>query len=205
MNKKLILLTILILVSFIGLAINNSIKNRTYNATLTIEVAPTGSKIQINDKKGKVGKNKLKPGKYTVTASKEGFEKVSKTVELSKNSQDYVGIVLESNSESTKNWYENNPKDQRLAESVSSSQFDRNSEKISNDPIISKLPFIGPGLSWRIDYKNTNEDGKVVLNISYFDDQDKADAIEWIKNEGLNPNNYIFNYYNEIESEELGE
>lgn len=194
-QKTIIVLSILAAVLIVTLFLYSYITSRGKTAIVEIEVAPISSSLKANDQKINAGTVKLKPGKYTITAERTGFAKQSETVELIEGENDYIGFILESNSPDTANWYSENPEDQQMIEKISSKKFDQTSEDSTKEfPILTQLPFIGPGFSYQIDYGPVNSDNKLELAITITSEESKQDALDWIKNEGYNPDDYAISY-----------
>lgn len=203
-NTRLLLIPVSIFVLILLFSLFSFGSNLDKTARITIEVAPSKATVTLNGKKSKTGEVRVKPGKYTVKATRDGFESDEKTVEVIKGANEYIGLSLASTSSDTVSWYEDNPKDQKLVEKISSINFDQNSEK-NNDPILKNLPFVGPGEYYRIDYGSISSSGRVSLIISYTDPEYKNDGLEWIKNRKLDPQDYDITYKYLLESEYLGE
>lgn len=100
MKKRLILISsvlIVVLVFLIGQTIYQSVK---YPAILNIEVAPSDAKVKINGKSARTGKAHVKPGNYTVAASRPGFADFSVNTSATKTKAGYAGLILFSNTDS---------------------------------------------------------------------------------------------------------
>lgn len=157
------------------------------SARLEIQVAPASSTISLNNKTVRAGVYRVSPGSYRVVVVKDGFGSQSQDIKVSKSQSSYLGIVLVSNSNSTANWYINNPSDQQLSEGISSRTFDATSQSSSDKaPIISHLPFISPDSTWRVDYGNDAANpSRPVIYISYTTLTGRQDALDWIKYGGF--------------------
>lgn len=190
MNRRsVITLVSLLSVSLILTIAFFSFQNRGKTAQAELVVAPQSASLTLNGKKVKAGIVRLKPGSYTLVATKSGFETASKVFIASDTELPYVGIVLDSNSPATQNWYRDNIEDQRLAESITGRQSDQNSEKvISKNGLLTKLPYFGPGSEYRIDagvsVKGSSEPAIYIRSVS---EQSKQDALNWIRQQGFNP------------------
>lgn len=204
MRKKPLIISGLILALFFVLLILNIMGGRTKTAQLEIEVAPSDAVIVLNDKRVRVGKRRVEPGTYTVTVSRDGFDIQTKNIKLQKGSDEYVGFALVSNNPSTANWYNEHPRDQKIAERVSSIDFDEHATE-NTDPIVGDLPFLGPGLEYRIDYGSTDDQQKVHLTVSFVSPEAKADAVAWFANNNYDINKYVVTYTDLLASEYEGE
>lgn len=203
-RRNPIIIVSFLVVLFVILAVVNFVSQADKTAKLEIEVAPSDATIILNQSKTRGGKRRIEPGKYTVTVSRAGFAVQSKEVTLKDGSDEYVGIALESNSPSTKDWYSEHPKDLKIAERITSINFDQQSEK-NTDPILGSLPFVGPGETYQIDYSATDSNGKVSVVVSYVNEEAKQDAVNWFSNNNFDITKYNVTYTDLLASESLGE
>ncbi len=193
LTKKSTVVLIALCLGIVGLFSFISVRDRlTKTAQITVEVAPGDTTITTaNGKRIKKGINRFAPGKIVIRASRAGFENQEQSFELKKGDQEYAGFILVPNSSYTANWYQTHPEDQKTAEGISSKLFDVSSEKqIQTAPLISYLPFIGAGDSFRIDYGPTDKNGKPIIYISAEGEDYYKAAIEWIKYKGFDPASY---------------
>jgi hypothetical protein len=193
-STKLAALFLILIASVGGIFGINMYLNRDKTATLTIEFAPMSSEMTINGQKSKAGKRKYIPGTYEVVVSKTGFATKKSKVTISKGTPQYVGLVLESNSKDTQNWFSTHPKDEKLAEKITSLNFDQKSDEALDIPIVAKLPFVGPGELYRIDFTSLSSTKRAIITISYKDEDSKADALNWITNQGFKLADYDIVY-----------
>lgn len=188
--KKKLLIILLILAGATGAAI--VMRQQNLSATLEIEVAPTDSTITLDGKRVREGVAKIKPGEHTLVFSRDGFETQTKVLQVSDGKQEYIGVILQSNSPRTANWYESNPKDAKKAEGIASRAFDARSQaKTQSMPILKELPWIDR--LYRVDYGGSQADpadpAKIALYITYYSDEGRAQALEWLKFKGHTPEN----------------
>jgi len=109
---------------------------------------------------------------------------------VSKGSDDYVGLVLGSNSPSTVNWYQTHPGDQQLSQVIGGKNFDLAAKRQSQkNPLIKSLPFVDQ--LYRVDYgqsqKHTSDPDAVGIYITYYSQAGKQQALDWIKFKGFDP------------------
>jgi hypothetical protein len=197
MNRRLTIVgMIAVLAILITAGIIKIVVARPYTATINITVTPSVATITLNGQHASNGKNKVKPGNYTVTASYKGFTTVSKQVSAQKGQTATVGIILESNSPLTASWYQSHSKDQTTAEVIAGRDFDtKAAQQAKSQPIINLLPYIGPGFEYRIDYGlKPSDSSNPVIYIQTDSDQGKQDALDWIKNQGFNPSTLNIQY-----------
>jgi hypothetical protein len=172
-------------------------------ATLDVQVAPSGASAQLNGKGIGSGKNKVKPGTYKLTASMKGFATDSVSVDIKKDETKIAGLVLKSNSPETATWYQDHPKDALLAEGITGRKSDqRSNQLVASNPLLAKLPFIGPGFSYRIDYGASQKgSSQPAIYIRSQSEAAKNEALAWITNQGYNLSSMEIIYINESPSQ----
>jgi len=188
---KLLLIFLVLIICVAGISallfLDNS--NTSGNAKLDILVAPSGSQLKLDGKNIKSGIRSVAAGEHTVSVSKGGFAGQEEKIEAIKDQSVFVGIILKSNSPQTANWYKSN--DINLVQSINNQLYDQSSKKVvKSNPLATKLPYIGPGLNYRIDYGASTSGSKtnqVGIYIRYRTDQDKQAALDWIKSQGVDP------------------
>lgn len=190
-RKNIIVFTIILIILIttgILLISNGSGLNNSYIETL---VTPVGSAVKIDGHGVTSGKHNLKPGNHVVTASKNGFVTQQQTIILKNNEARFAGFVLVSSSPNTVNWYKQHPTDQSLGESIASRNFDQTSKDATvANPLLKKLPYIGPGFSFRIDYGVPSSKTKINqtgIYVRYETELGKQAALQWIKNQNVDP------------------
>lgn len=181
--------------------------NRDKTAVLTLEFAPKSASALIGGIKAKQGTQRQLPGTYDIVISKNGFKTKKITVTLKKGDNGYTGVVLESDSPDTKDWFDKHPDDQKLAEKISSRNYDAESDKASKIPILADLPFVGPGEYFRIDYNGVTEKGQTSITITFIDEESKDEALQWMQTQGYKAADYdiAFVFKQPEESSESGD
>ena len=153
-------------------------------AELHLEVAPANSTLTINGKSSRGGVLKVRPGTHKVTASKDGFESATETVEISTGANKYVGLVLQPNTDKTTDWYSSHPEDANKSQGISSRvAVDDSKEAETLVPFIQELPFIAAGDEYRVDYgylKPEEKKGAPVVFISTNSPEGRQSALQWI-------------------------
>lgn len=190
MKKRLIIIASLVGLLGIGLISQQIYQSVKYPAVINIEVAPSDAKIKINGQAARSGKVRVKPGSYTVAASRAGFADYSVRATAAKNKPGYAGLILYSNSAATADWYQTHPKDRKLVEAISSKNFDAaSSAQVKSEPFILKLPFIAPGDEFKIDYgpPNSQSGGRPVIYIRAGSEEAQNDSKTWIRAQGFDP------------------
>jgi len=158
---------------------------------LDVLVAPSGAALKLDGKGIKSGTLKVKPGKHQLSATKAGFAAQNKTINVGTQTQ-FVGIVLQPNTAATTNWYVDHPEEFSVVQTINNRNFDQTGAQLTSDnPILKKLPHIGPALSYRIDYglpSEASKTGQPGIYIRFHTQQDKQAALQWIKDQGTDPN-----------------
>lgn len=207
-NKKKILIVSIIV--FILLIILVLIFNKK-NSEVSILVTPTSSKTLIDNREYKNGTYKITRGKHTVKISKEGFETKEYEVDI-KDAKYNIYNFLESNDDSTKNWYSEHPTDQSLLDPILSQINEQELNRLQkNNPIISMLPI-------NIDEYRNNKTEKIKYSLSYkFDENNNLvliftnysgnnlnEVIRKLKDKGFNYDDYVVEYYDYTEKDGWG-
>lgn len=191
MRQKLIIVGVIsAIVLLFGISIWSAQKNAKRSATIDVEVVPTESQIQINNKRAKVGKQKIEPGNLTITVSKTGFITETRQVTAKAKVESFIGISLVPNTAATNDWYVVHPEDAQKAEGISSQNFDVASSALANNPLVKRLPFIGAGFEFRIDYgapRDPNNPGQPIIYIQAATVSGRQDGLQWIKSFGYDP------------------
>lgn len=186
----------LLLVVFIIIAIVSSRpKSPDVNtAKVVIQVTPTDAEIKLNGKKVRSGEHIVPaPSKVTVEVSRKGFFKQSRSAQLSSLETRYFGLILESNSTETSNFYNDSTKQAKAANEIASQVYDQNSADVAYyNPLTRQLPYLGDGLDFRVDYaqhlgRASGPADAIYFQISANTEADRQKAINWIKDQGFDP------------------
>ena len=188
--KFIILAIIIFVVGIASYATMHIVRSNTYSAHVSLSVAPLSSIVTVN---GNVVKGTLlavKPGKVTVVVSKSGFATQSQTVTTSKGKTSDITVALISNSPSTANWYLNHPADQQELEVITGKNYNAAvQQSIQRLPLVASLPFID--LYYRVDYGQSvahpNDPNAVAIYITYYSQDGKQQALDWLKFKGYDP------------------
>ncbi|HSX53076.1 MAG TPA: hypothetical protein VLF90_01775 [Patescibacteria group bacterium] len=189
LNSKIISIIVVLVLVVVGWLIFSSIKDRPLTAKINIEAVPSDLSLTINGNNARQGINKVRPGTYKVVGVRSGFADQSITITVNKGDNKFAGIALLSNSPLTINWYSDHPSDRQKSQDISSRNADITATAATqNVPIIKKLPYLGPGNEFRIDYSFPpgSDPNKPTIVISSSSDGGKQDALAWIKSQGYN-------------------
>lgn len=187
---RIIAIVVVCMLALGGFFAFRAYSNRDKTALISIEFAPKSASAVIGENNIKQGAQKVLPGTYNIVISKNGFKTKKITVTLKKGDNGYTGVVLESDSPDTKDWFDRHPDDQKLAEKISSRNYDAESDKASKIPILADLPFVGPGEYFRIDYNGLTDKGQASISITFVDEESKDDALLWMETQGYKAADY---------------
>ncbi|MBR5408513.1 PEGA domain-containing protein [Candidatus Saccharibacteria bacterium] len=193
-NKKksiitvIIIVTLLILLSVAFYIIYNTINS----ATLIVRVAPASASIYLDNHRVSNGNIKVTPGEHTLRAQKEGFEEKSIQVSAIADQESNALIILESNSESTANWYTDHSEDQKLIEEIYSLDFTAASNQITSEyPLINYLPYSIP--DYDINYGTCNDNNFCIM-INAFLPSGYNEAIKYLRQRDSDLGKYYFSF-----------
>lgn len=190
---------VIISIILLSLVIGAAMLARSYPSKVTIEVSPADSVVTINGKKRGQGTINVRPGTYSIVASRQDFATQSKSISVVKGETKYVGLLLVSNSPATTNWYIDHPADAKKLEGISSKNFDLvSAEQTNRYPLIKSLPLIDQ--VYRIDYGrslvHSDDPIAIAIYIKYYSEGGKQQALEWLKFKGYSPENLEIIYVN---------
>lgn len=186
-RKSLVIVPLIVLVVLFAVLFKTEVYNSPL-ATLTIDVVPSISQITIDSQSVHAGVHKVAPGTHKIVVSLTGFTTITQTETIRVGDNKYVGLALTSNSAETANWYQAHPSDAQKLAIITGKNFDAITQQAaSNVPLIKKLPYIGAGFEFRIDYGNPPLGGNPAdpaIYIQAATPQGQQDALTWIKNQG---------------------
>jgi hypothetical protein len=189
-GAAILALALIVFIFILGL------QSKDKTATITIQsVVPNDPTITIDGQKVKAnGDTAVTPGKHTLVAKRNGFADKTQEVEAKNGQPATVRLIMTPNSQVGYDWLREHPDQAVEWEGQVGQQFDQNSRNTTNrNPLISYLPEIRP--TWRVDYgkseKHPDDPSAVQIIITYGGaDIDKQNALQWIKDQGFNPNDY---------------
>jgi hypothetical protein len=163
---------------------------------VTIEMSPYSATLTVNGKKRKQGTLAVRPGIIKATASKKGFGTQTKSVSAIAGQTAYIGFPLISTDESTVTWYGTHKKDQSWFEHIVGKANIAEGETVLQQlPLAKELPYIGPGLTYRIDYgeplPGTSTPG---VYITAPTEEGHQNALAWLTRNGYNPSGLHIKY-----------
>lgn len=176
------------------------------DVSLTVEVAPAGSSLEIDGDSVRGGEHKVAAGSHRVTASKKGFKSQTQTITTKPGDTSYAGFILEPSDPDLANWYENNEADQKLAEGISSHLADYESERtFATQSILQLLPYTlsngrGDLIEISLGVPLTRSSTQQALYITADVADDRQAALDWIKNNGFDPTNVDIVFYSQLDN-----
>ena len=157
--KKIAIIGGAILIILVAIGIFFAVDNAQKTATLKILVAPSSAEISINGTKYSNGTHNIKPGTYTATISKQGFETQTLEFEAKKDEESHVYLYLEQTDGG--DWYSENEGDALIVGSIQSYYSTQKIQELyKQNPLTSILPI-------KVDYYFNNYASHVKYTISY--------------------------------------
>lgn len=154
---------------------------------VSIEVLPKDSVVTINDSEGSSGDTYLEPGEYTFSATKDGFEKDTQTIIVDEGEL-VVVLLPEPVSEEALEWSQQ-PDVALQLESYGGLRATQRGMAIRNtNPLIDRLPHVDFAGPFVVDYGYYGADStKTYIVIRDTTPNGRIAAIEWIRDQGVNP------------------
>ena len=157
-----------------------------------VEVAPSDSTLFIDGKKAGQGKMWLTKTTHTFKATRQYFGDVSKTLDLNKVDTS-IPIYLSPipNTPQALEYLSKNPKEQQKREAAGAAQDYSTQKQLSQDEFVKQLPFFAPGGEFQVDYDAVNDangNTQITIYVLANTDQQKSDALSWIRSVGADPN-----------------
>lgn len=160
-----------------------------------IIVLPKESRIYLDNKPSKAGDIYIKPGKYTVKATAEGYSDAKTSVLVDGNTKPVI-LLPEPASDKATDFLIKNSDVQAKREELGGKLADQAGKEITDKyPIVAKLPvadLLGP---FSIDYGFSQiVEGGVFIQISDSSPKGRQKALQWIKDQGQDPTEYEISY-----------
>ena len=180
---SLVIITLIIIWAIVMYA------TRVGKIPVVIRSVPGDAKITFSGQNESNGTQWIKEGQYKVSASKDGFETLTKTVLVSsKKSQNVVALSLTPKSDEAKKWADEHSQDYKNNETYGAIEASTNGVYFSAlHPITAKLPFNDP--YFQIGYV-TNDDLSISLTITTPSPRYRFYAVEKIRSLGYDPTDY---------------
>lgn len=149
-----------------------------YNATLTLNVAPDTVTITLQPDNAKLsrGKNRLKPGSYTLHITADGFVEQSQDFTISKDENLELFFALDPTPDNADYYSENADQYEYILQYLTDEATNTALQAaVANNPVITSLPYIDSGV-FRVDYALYTAEFTLVVTIfvERSDDPDPA-------------------------------
>ncbi len=186
----------LLLLGLIAFGLYTTI-TRSGKEPLTVYLVPTDAKLSVSGKEMKTGETYLTPGKYTIEASRDGYETEKREVTIGQPNKVDIDVALNPITESAKKQQEIDNQlylDYESRAGVRASQ--EGEDFTAENPITGDLPF--RSLLFTIGYRADTSDpsGKsIIIEIDAASGY-RAAAINKISELGYDPSNYKITFRN---------
>jgi hypothetical protein len=188
-NKRRVIIIALLIFAFVCLCYGIISISRMGKTAVVISAVPGDASITFNGQYEGNGTQWLKDGSYKVVAKKNGFETLTKTIQVTgKKSQNVVALSLTASSDDAKKWATDHANDYQQNEAYGGIEATANGEYFTNlNPITAKLPFQDPYFT--IGYI-TNDDLSVTLTVTTPSPRYRFYAVEKIRQLGYDPTDF---------------
>ncbi len=171
-----------------------------FSSTINVSIVPITSSIKADGINLHNGTNRVKPGKYKIAISYQGFTPETKEISIKKWETTDLQLILvpEKGFDSLK-WYVDHPEDQRKAEEITAKKMKIAKEKVEESELsnlLELLPYAsgGEGYKLMIDYKVDLETSKITIIISANSQIGNDEALQWITNNGYDTSKLDIEY-----------
>jgi hypothetical protein len=198
MRQHKIITTIIaiLLVGLIAYTVYLSI-SRAGKEPVTIYLIPGDTKLTIDNQQYRAGTAYIKPGTYNVSASREGFESLERTVTIDQPNTTVIDISLTPVSDEAKQWQQDNMdlyKEFQVRTGIRANEFGEQFRE--QFPIVTKIPF--SNFIYTIGYRLKNPDNAsegITIEITAITGYREA-ALDKIREFGFDPTDYEINFNN---------
>ena len=198
--RKLIYIAVAVVaVGLIASVFILGLQSRGKTATIEVQSAvPDDINVTIDGNKvASTGKVSVEPGEHTLVAKRKGFEDQTHKVSVGALETKTVRLLLTPNGPEGSEWARAHPTQFLEYEGRAGQIQEQTSVNLTQKyPLIAHLPEVRS--SWRVDYGRSvahpNDPNALAITITYGGDIDKQNALDWIKSEGFNPNDYEIIY-----------
>jgi hypothetical protein len=167
-------------------------------AKIIFNVIPSDATIKLDGKQVNGQTIKTTAGHHTVVASANGYADDKRNITLKKGEVSTLYLIPAPISDAARAFLQNNPTLEALREKYAGFNSDLIQSTIDNNyPLIKDLPYETANISihYGVSEKYPNDPTKFAIYIKSAP-ADRQVAIEWIKAQGFNPNNYEIVYQN---------
>jgi len=202
-NLAVIGIIIVLIASFIAFAIYQKLQAPS-RGTVTTSAIPEDLTLTLDGKKiDATGKLTVTAGKHTLLAKRSGFVDIKNEFEIKAKETKHYDFYLQPANQEGYDWLAAHPDKALLNEKLGGETFHKEAQKAYDaNPLIAQLPYIGPGIKWRIDYGGPDSTSKFpdapVIIIQGEGETAKSHALAWIINQGYDPNTMNITYTNKV-------
>jgi hypothetical protein len=192
---KIISVVIVLLILGVVGYISSIAIGRIGKQPVTVYIVPSDATLTANGTSMSQGTAYLKPGTYTIQASKTGFTSYKNTVVVGNPNTAIIDIALEGTTPSTTQWEKDNQSLYLAREGRAGLEANQNGEAFTaRNPIISDLPYDTP--IYTIGYRaDPNDASSIILTIDAAEG-DRNAAVQQIRNFGYDPTNFTIEFTN---------
>jgi hypothetical protein len=181
-----ILAAMVVLTLIIGFTVTSLFKKP---ANISIVVAPSTAVLTIDGKPAKSGNSHVPPGAHTLKARFDGFSTVTQKFTAVDGKVLSLNALLNPNSTVGYDYLNQHPEEQHNREALGGKLFAQGTEKAAKKtPIIVSLPYYDR--FFRVDYgpstKNPSDTTATTLYVTYYTDEGRQEADDWLTLEGVN-------------------
>lgn len=171
---------------------------------LQVKALPADSRITLDGRTIKSGTIYVKPGTYTLTASRQYFGTVTKVIDTRKGTN-IVYLLPIPNSAAALEWLSKHPDVQYQREALGGADSENTQQSLTaTAPIIKKLPF--SNFQYRVDY-SIDSAGHIAFQVTLYPSgnpgdplyqqqlqQYKASALQFLQSNGISPDAYTISF-----------
>lgn len=160
---------------------------------VTMAVVPSDASVTIDGQALGSGTQWLKPGTYTATMKKDGFEAQKRLAVVSdEKSQNVIAASLVPKSDEAKRWASEHDKQYKDNEKYGALQAKAENEYfVSQNPIVKKLPYVDP--YYTIGYVTGSNDS-LTITIQSSSPRYRFYAVEKIRDMGYDPTDFVIQF-----------
>ncbi|MCL1797365.1 MAG: PEGA domain-containing protein [Eggerthellaceae bacterium] len=174
-------------------------------ATIDVLVSPSTATVTINGKAYENGQHDIKAGDYHVEVTHEDFETHTEEITIVPGENYELNIRLAELKGDIEwyEWYADRPEEDALQTAIASKNYEKMVEEfVAKYPIVSILPYYctkyednyAVYYEYKLYYKMTENDSNMILVIDDAAGNGREDALQYIRNNGFNPDDYQIEY-----------
>lgn len=200
-TKRNIIIALIVAVLIIVAASIYVLWRKSNFASIDILVAPESAEIRIGDKQYQNGTNYIKPGKFKVEITKDGFEKYESEIDIVSGGKYNLSVALKETEFGS--WYLDHPEDDMLQTTIGSQEADKAQEEFlaTSEQIEKITPHYDESSKYIVFTERRDE--KVIIKTFFntcMDDNEsmeyyKKDVAKWFSGQNIDYKKYKTVYY----------